>query len=59
MNEKPFLVDTEDVIKAMKIFGSRKMLFGSDAAVFGKDGYKRYYTLKENLCEIFRDSDIK
>jgi predicted TIM-barrel fold metal-dependent hydrolase len=52
------MVDTDDVIKAIRLCGSEKILFGSDAVVFGKHSYERYYDLKEKLSQTFNSVDI-
>lgn len=41
------LVEPADVAAAMETCGSEKILFGSDAVVFGENSYARYAPLKE------------
>lgn len=47
------LVSDEDVLKAIRICGEDKILFGSDAPVLGEDSYARYNSLKRNITETF------
>lgn len=53
------MVDTDDVIEAIRFCGSRKIMFGSDAVVFGKESYKRYDNFKEKLGNAFNRVEIE
>lgn len=47
------LVSKEEMIKAIKKCGPDKILFGTDASVFGRESYKRYEGFYDTVLEIF------
>lgn len=47
------LVSKEEMIKAVKKCGPEKILFGTDASVFGRDSYKRYEGYYDAVFEKF------
>ncbi|MFA9424204.1 MAG: amidohydrolase family protein, partial [Sedimentibacter sp.] len=47
------MVEIDDVINAIRLCGSKKILFGTDAVVFGEGSYKRYDNFKEKLTDVF------
>jgi len=47
------LVSKEEMIKAIKKCGPEKILFGTDASVFGRDSYKRYEGFYDAVLEKF------
>lgn len=51
-------VELQDVIHALQYCGSEKILFGSDAAVFGEDSYKRYVDFTGELPKKFTADDL-
>ena len=53
------MVEVNDAIKAIQFCGSKKILFGSDAVVFGEDSYKRYDGLQEKLVNTFSRIEIE
>lgn len=53
------MVEVDDVIEAIQVCGSKKILFGSDAVVFGEESYKRYDNLKEKLRNKFNRIEIE
>jgi predicted TIM-barrel fold metal-dependent hydrolase len=53
------MVEIDDVINAIRICGSKKILFGSDAVVFGEESYKRYDNFKEKLLNTFSRMEIE
>ncbi len=52
------LVGLQDVIFALQYCGSEKILFGSDAAIFGENSYERYRNYIERLPVLFALNDI-
>lgn len=53
------MVEIDDVIDSIRFCGSKKIIFGSDAVVFGEDSYKRYDNFKEKLSNIFSRVEIE
>jgi uncharacterized protein len=53
------MVDTDDVIKEIRFCGSKKILFGSDEVVFGKESYKKYDNLKEKLGNMIYRMEVE
>lgn len=53
------MVEIDDVIKAIRCCGSKKILFGSDAVVFGEDSYRRYDDFEEKLINTFSGTEIE
>lgn len=51
------LVSLEDTIEALRLCGSGKILFGSDAAVFGINSYERYVSFKQELPRLFAEDE--
>ncbi len=47
------LVDVSDVLKAIEVCGSDKILFGSDACIFGDKSYSRYENLFQEIAQRF------
>lgn len=47
------LVSKEEMIKAIRKCGPEKILFGTDALVFGRDSYGRYEGFYESVLENF------
>ena len=47
------LVDTKDVIDAIKKCGKEKILFGSDAIAIGDQSYERYLELYQQIDKVF------
>lgn len=52
------MVRVDDVIEAIQFCGSKKILFGSDAVVFGEESYKKYDAYKENLRNRFSEVEV-
>lgn len=53
------MVEICDVIEAIRFCGSKKILFGSDAIVFGEESYKRYDNFIEKLRNMFNREEIE
>jgi len=53
------MVEIDDVIEAIGFCGSNKILFGSDAVVFGEESYKRYDNFKEKLRNTFNRVEVE
>ena len=53
------MVEIDDVINAIRICGSKKIMFGSDAIVFEEKSYKRYDNFKEKLLNTFSRMEIE
>lgn len=53
------MVEVNDVIKAIQCCGSKKILFGSDAIVFGEESYKRYDNFKDKLVNTFNNLQVE
>ena len=51
------VVKHENVIKAIKVCGADKILFGSDSIVNGIDTYERYIPLIEKIKEAFPEKE--
>ncbi len=47
------LVDTADVLKAIEVCGPEKIMFGSDACIFGTESYSRYKGLYNEIASKF------
>ena len=53
------MVEIDDVIEAIGFCGSNKILFGSDAVVFGEESYKRYDNFKDKLRNTFNRVEVE
>lgn len=53
------MVEVGDVIEAIRFCGSKKILIGSDAVVFGEESYKRYDNFKEKLKESLTEWSLR
>jgi predicted TIM-barrel fold metal-dependent hydrolase len=53
------LVDLQTVQKAITYCGSNKILFGTDAPVFGESSYKRYDNYLQQLKLFFSQEEIE
>lgn len=50
------LVSINEVINAIQMCGDKKILFGSDAPVFGPESYDRYNDFEEKLRQKYSDA---
>jgi predicted TIM-barrel fold metal-dependent hydrolase len=52
-------VDEESVLRAVRLCGSKKILFGTDAPTFGIDTYRHYEKLLKRLNEALTTADFE
>ncbi|MDT8402554.1 MAG: amidohydrolase family protein [Bacteroidales bacterium] len=52
-------VKSDNVIKAIRECGSKKILFGTDAVVHGIDTYERYMILVEHIRNVFSKEEVE
>lgn len=53
------LIDIDDVIEAIKTCGSNKILFGSDAVIFGEESYHKYFNYNKKLYNSLNRSELE